>query len=334
MLCFALLHVGRAQQSPPRVEPPVQPPRSTFGSTVAGSGLVEPQTENIAVGSQLPGVVTEVHVKVGQHVEAGTPLFRLDDRHLRAELKVREAALASARAHLAKLEAMPRPEELPPSKARMQEATENLTDQDDQVRRARTLHGRQAIGDEELIRREQAFRMAREQLARARSEYDLLQAGAWQPDKEIASASIAQAQAQLEQTQVELERLVVRALVDGEVLQVNVRPGEFVGTPPGQPLVVLGNVRQLHVRVDLDENDIHRFTRTASARAVVRGQPRLEYPLRFVRVEPFVVPKKSLTGDTTERVDTRVLQVIYAVEGEPKSLYVGQQMDVFVEAAR
>src|SRR5262249_4477072 len=236
LLGFAAMHVGRAQQTPPPVEPPVEPSRAPFANTVAGSGLVEAQTETIAVGSHLPGIATEVHVKVGQKVEAGTPLFRLDDRHLKAELKVREAALSAARAQLARLDAQPRPEELPPSKARMQEATENLTDQQDQVRRARMMHGRQAIGEGEKGRREQAYRMAGEQLARAKAEYDLLGAGAWQPDKDIAQAAVAQAQAQLAQTQTELDRLVVRALVEGEVLQVNVRPGEYVGTPPGQPL--------------------------------------------------------------------------------------------------
>jgi len=54
--------------------------------------------------------------------------------------------------------------------------------------------------------------------------------------------------------------------------------------------------------------------------------------LRFVRVEPFVVPKKSLTGESTERVDTRVLQVIYAIEPGSANVYVGQQLDAFIQA--
>ena len=49
--------------------------------------------------------------------------------------------------------------------------------------------------------------------------------------------------------------------------------------------------------------------------------------------EPFVVPKKSLTGDSTERVDTRVLQVIYRVEDDALPLFVGQQMDVFIDGS-
>jgi len=66
----------------------------------------------------------------------------------------------------------------------------------------------------------------------------------------------------------------------------------------------------------------------------VRGNADLKASLQFVRFEPFVVPKRSLTGDSTERVDTRVLQVIYRVERDDMPLFVGQQLDVFIDAVR
>jgi multidrug resistance efflux pump len=332
LLAFAVYHVLGAQRTPPRPPPVVEPARSPFARTVAASGLVEAQTENISVGTHLPGVVAEVHVKVGQQVKKGDPLFRLDDRHLQAERAYRQASLRAAKAQLARLEQMPREEELPPSKAKVREARANLHDQQDQAERARKLIRSRAVAEEELVRREQAAKMAAEQLARAEAEYALLKAGAWAPDKEVARAAVTQAEAQLGQTETELERLTVRAYVEGEVLQVNVRPGEYVGAPPGQALVVLGSVKRLHVRVDVDEHDIPRFRPGAPARAAVRGDPRLQHDLKFVRVEPYVVPKKSLTGDNTERVDTRVLQVIYAVAQGRGRLYVGQQVDVFIEA--
>ena len=72
----------------------------------------------------------------------------------------------------------------------------------------------------------------------------------------------------------------------------------------------------------------------ASAIAHVRGDANLKTPLQFVRFEPYVVPKKSLTGDSTERVDTRVLQVIYKIDRQDLPLFVGQQMDVFIDASR
>jgi multidrug resistance efflux pump len=332
MLLFAVLHVVRGQQTRPKLEPLSPPARVPFDRAVAATGLVEAETENISVGSYLPGVVVEVFVKVGNEVEKGAPLFRLDDRALRAELAARKAALDAARAQLARLEAMPRPEEVPPSKAKVAEARANLLDWEDQRRRAEALLATRAVPDEEWSRKRQGTEMAREQLARAEAELALLEAGAWQADKRVSEATVKQMEAQLTQTEVELDRLVVKALVPGEVLQVNVRPGEFVGAPPDKALIVLGNVRQMHVRVDVDEHDIPRFRRDAPAVASPRGDPECRLPLRFVRLEPYVIPKKSLTGDNTERVDTRVLQVIYALgqRGE-KRVFVGQQLDVFLD---
>jgi len=86
------------------------------------------------------------------------------------------------------------------------------------------------------------------------------------------------------------------------------------------------------VRTDVDENDAWRFARGARAIAYLRGNPRMHTELTFVRVEPYVVPKRSLTGDTSERVDTRVLQVLYGFPREQLKVYVGQQMDVYIEA--
>jgi len=89
----------------------------------------------------------------------------------------------------------------------------------------------------------------------------------------------------------------------------------------------------LHVRVDIDENDAWRFQPCASAMASVRGNPEIKTPLQYVRTDPDVIPKVTLTGDTTQRTDTRVLQVIYSFDPASLPLYVGQLMDVFIEAA-
>ena len=99
--------------------------------------------------------------------------------------------------------------------------------------------------------------------------------------------------------------------------------------------MMLGAIHEkVHLRVDIDEHDIPRFVKGAAAKASPRGHPEISYPLKYDRVEPYVVPKKSLTGDNVERVDTRVLQVIYALDAPDESVYVGQQMDVFIDAGK
>ncbi len=336
MAVLALFHVVRASQTLPPTPPPVEPAHSAFAQTVGAAGIVEAWTENIAIGTPLPGIVLEVYVpveRVGQTVQKGDPLLLVDNRQLLATLKYNEANLQAARAQLAKLEAQPRPEEIPPSEAKVQVAQANVQVQQDLAERARRLRSSAAMAEEEVNQRSLARAVAQQQLVQARAEDSLLKAGAWRFDKDIARASVALAEAQVLQTRTDLERVLIRAPRDGMILQVNVRAGEYVGTPPGQALMVLGAVNEkVHLRVDIDEHDIPRFRKGAAAKASPRGHPELAYPLKYERIEPFVVPKKSLTGDNIERVDTRVLQVIYALETRDRPVYVGQQMDVFIDA--
>jgi multidrug resistance efflux pump len=335
MLVFALWHVVSAQQALPPASPPRAPLASPFRQAIYGVGLVEAATENVSIGTALPGIVLEVYVpaeQVGRRVEAGQPLFRVDDRALKAQVERQRAVLAAAQAALAKLRRQPRPEELPPSKARAQAAAADVKQTADELGRVRAVAARGVVTAQEVVAVESRHDAARQRLAQASAEYALLEAGAWQPDKDIAVAAVAEARAQLQVLETEVERCIVRAPLAGDVLKVNVRPGEHVSSPAAEPLVVLGDLSRWHVRVDIDEADISRFAPGARAEAAVRGDASRQAGLEFVRVEPYVVPKRSLTGDSLERTDTRVLQAIYRATGAPGRWFVGQQVDVYIDA--
>jgi putative ABC transport system ATP-binding protein len=148
----------------------------------------------------------------------------------------------------------------------------------------------------------------------------------------IDEAVLAGSQAQVVQIMTEIERTTVRALIAGRVFQINIRPGEFATTGnTTPPLMVIGDDVEPHVRVNIDENDAWRFHSGAPAVAYVRGNPNLKISLQFVRVEPYVIPKTSYTNSSTERADTRVLQLIYRSNNPEIPLYVGQQLDVFIQ---
>lgn len=335
MLAFGVFHILSAEQELPKLQPPTLPARNPYEKTIGAAGIVEPRSENIAIGSPLSGVVLEVFVPsdlVGKDVTAGTPLFRVDDRQLKAQLAWQKAALLAAEAQLAKLESMPRSENLPPAEARVQAAEAKARLWLDQFNRSSKLLNSGAIGAEENNTKRMTYEESLAQEQQAKAELAELKAGAWNPDKLIAQAAIEQAKAQMAITQTDIERCLVRAPVDGQILQVSVRPGEFVSAPPNKELIVIGDLAKLRVRVDIDEQDISRFSRGMPAKAYSRGNNTKAIPLKFVRVEPYVVPKRSLTGDNTERVDTRVLQVIYEVDSTDQALFVGQQMDVYLDA--
>jgi RND family efflux transporter MFP subunit len=297
LLVFAVIHVVRAQQTPPKPPPPVEPARTPFGKTVAGAGIVEPANEasgtsTVAVGSQQAGVAVAVPVRIDQEVKAGDVLVRIDSRVYAAQVGEKTAALCAARAALAQAQAQ-----------------KHLAD--------------------DAFRRDLASPIGTtdQQTVQDRDNADV--AGA---TVKSAEANVELAQANLAEAQANLDLCTIRAPSDGTILQINIRPGEYVSTFGGTGLILMGDLHPLHVRVDIDEHDEPRFRPGAPARASLRGSPEVSYPLQFVRVEPYVVPKKSLTGDNTERVDTRVLQVIYSIEAKDAPIFVGQQMDVFIDA--
>lgn len=331
---FMSFHIAKAQREIPPQQPPLDPSRSPYKATLAGAGIVEPRSENIAVGAHLAGIVTEVFVKVGQRVEKGAPLFQIDARQQQAELAARLAQLESSMADLRRLEAMPRAEDLPVSEATVEKARADLKAQQDQVSRSEQLFAKKVNSAEELVQRQQSFAAARALLLHAEAEDAKLKAGAWTEDIAVAKAQVARMKVLAEQTRVEIERLQVKSPICGTILRVDVRPGEFVGAPPGQELIVLGDIDVLHVRVDIDEQDLPRFRPGLTGRGFVRGDAKKPLNLSFVRVEPYAQPKKSLTGSGTERVDTRVLQVIYAVQPSDQTIYVGQQFDVYLDTIK
>jgi RND family efflux transporter MFP subunit len=284
-----------SRNAPPAPAQLSSAPTSRFPATVSGSGLIEASSRNIDVGSFLPGVVAEVPITEGDWVRKGETLFVLDQRSALADVAVAQRDLAAAQSRIKELEA-------------------ELADRLDQWRRVERLKIGEVITEERRNRLFYATKIAEAQLTSAKSAV------------EVARARLASAQ-------VTLDRLTVRAPIEGRVLKVNVQPGQFVVA--GQtdvPHVLLGNDKTLHVRVQIDENDLWRFRAGATAEAVLRGNATIRFPLVFLRVEPYVSAKRSLTGDPQERIDTRVLDVIYRFDPAGLPVYVGQQVDVFIDA--
>ena len=279
-ILFALWMLRQGSKPVIHAEPVADPPHVEFTNRISGTGIVEASSRNISIGAHLPGIVARVHVKVGERVKAGSPLFSIDDRARLADLAVREA--------------------------RVREAEANLQDLRAQLQIAEKVKDPRAISADDLNKRRFAA--------------------------QAAEARLANAAAEVKAARVDIDLLTVRAPIEGDVLQVNIRPGEYA--PSGvtaQPLILLGSLDRLHVRVDIDENDAWRFRQQAPAVAFVRGNPSFKTNLRFEYVEKYVIPKRSLTGESTERVDTRVMQVVYSFNRSDLSVYPGQLMDVYIE---
>ena len=332
---FSVYTVIQAQQVPPPARPIVEPPTRPHGiKMIAGSGLVEARRENIPIGVNIPGVVAEIFVKKGEKVKSGAPLFRTDDREYRAQLEVQLAELASAEAQLHKLLSAPRPEDIPPARAAADEAQARMNDAEAAMARTQRLFERSMIAASDFDKDRYAFLASKASYAKAKADLERVLAGTWKEDIEVSRAAVRLSQSQVASIKTSIERLTIRAPMDGEVLQLNIRLGQFAAVTWKEPMIVLGDIHRLHVRVNIDENDLPYFSPGAEAIATLKGRPQVRFTLKFVYVEPYVIPKQSLTGYNSERVDTRVLQVIYELpQDRAMEVYVGQQMDVYLQAA-
>lgn len=256
-----------------------KPSVSPYQNYIAGAGIVEASSENIAISTNISGVVSQVLVTPGQSVKTGDPLFKIDDRQSLASLQVEMAAASAAEAEFA-----------------------NAQDMYD--RRLKMKGG--ALSAEEL----------------SRNKYSVL----------AAEARFNQAKAQVEFRKTEIQRLTVSSPIDGQVLQSKIRVGEYaLASALSQPLMIIGSISPMHVRVDIDENDAWQIKDGSKAKAFLRGNIAFNSDLEFVRTEPYVIPKKSLTGESSERVDTRVLQVIYRITNPNFIVFAGQLLDIYID---
>ena len=305
----AIAMVLKGNQSVPAAQPVVHPASTPFASYVFGPGIVEASTENIAIGTPVSGIVAAVYVKWGDRVKSGAPLFKIDTRDLQAQFLPANAKVKEVEAQLL------------PAIAKVNEAEATLAKAENRLKVGEGLESGVSISAEEMANRRFDVETDKATLASAEGQV------------EQTKAQVASAKAQVEQIEREIEMRTIRAPISGRILQMKTRLGEYAQSGVlSTPLMLLGDDTRLHVRVDIDENDAWKFQPCASAVASVRGNPELKVALQYVRTDPDVIPKILFTGDTTQRTDTRVLQVVYSFDPSSLPIYVGQVTDVFIEA--
>lgn len=289
----AVLLVKKVRHVDPPPPPLAEPAHAPFEDSIGARGLVESFEENVRIAPAVAALVTKVNVKVGDVVKTGDVLFEQDSRDAEALVKIQEAAIRTLQAQIEQSEV-------------------NLADKKDSWDRVEKLGANQVSSLDERQRARFAAQAATSQLATTRAE-------------------LAGAQVQLARSKVQLDLLEVKAPRDGTVLQVNLRAGEYAALNADDPALLLGQIDELQLRADVDEDNASRVRPGCAAVAYIKGRRDQEIPLTFVRIEPYILPKKSLTGESSERVDTRVLQIIFRFAKTATPVYVGQQMDVFID---
>src|SRR5215472_5511268 len=104
MISFAGWSIAGKDSSRLVTSPPIAAPTSPYDDGVAGTGIVEPASELIALAIERGGVVSRIDVVAGERVKVGQPLLAIDDRDYRAAVAQGEAAVTAAEASIAAIE--------------------------------------------------------------------------------------------------------------------------------------------------------------------------------------------------------------------------------------
>ncbi|MFO0594429.1 MAG: efflux RND transporter periplasmic adaptor subunit [Myxococcaceae bacterium] len=302
----------------------------SFGATViGGNGVVEPSDRETKVAAQVTAVVRAVAVAEGQQVKKGSLLVQLDDTVEQAALQSAEADLQGERATLGRVLKGVRVEDKDAVAADAQAARARAELSAGVLARTEQLAKTGAATPDEL---ERAKRQAQTDDATARaSDARLRAAEAGSRIEEVAlqRARVAAAEARVAQARAQVERLSVRAPLDGEVLQVRIRPGELYSFQGAEPLVVMGDTSKLRVRMDVDERDVARLKIGEKAWVMADAFGDQKFAGRVVELGRRFGRKNVRTDDPIEKNDTKVLETVLELEGTPP-LVVGQRVTSFI----
>lgn len=333
-MLLGLISVILNHQPPPM--PPIlfPPPISPFKHYIAAVGVIEPSSSNIAIGTSDSGEITEVYVTAGDFVPKGAPLFKLDTAVLEKELIEVQENLEVARAKYERLLDLPNSVDIPPLEDKVDALQANYLDKLAQFELVENITRPGAISRDEFNIRKFAALKAKFELKDARDTLNQTLAGAWIRDLDIARAEVRVAAAAVEVKKQQIKDHTSYAPFSGVVLATDINVGEVVtlADNQGRGLVLFGVLDPLHLKVEVDEQDIWRVIPGAPGRAFVRGNSNISVPLKYVKLEPALVRKRNLSGSITELVDTRVLKLTYEFNPNDLPLYSGQLMDVFIES--
>ena len=330
----------------PQLPPAFKPAASPYPSAIYAEGIVESaQTsgENINIYPEVAGTVKEILVSEGQQVKVGEPLLQVDDSIQRATAEQQGSQAEAAAALLRELKAEPRKENLDVVDAQVGAAEASLKTAQDTLQKDQAAYeiDPRSVSKDALDSAVNAAAVAKANLIVARKQDDLTKAGAWIYDiqnQERQQHALAKAYAA---SCALLGKYTLRASRDGVVLSINTIVGSYVSpqgsydsyTQGADPVIVLGSLSSsLHVRCYVDEILVPRLPCGSKIKAQmsVRGS-NVKIPLEFVRVQPYVSPKIELSDQRQERVDVRVLPVIFKIAKVSKAnLYPGELVDVYI----
>ncbi len=302
------------------------------GSGIGGNGVIEPAQRETRVAAQVSAVVEKVFVAEGAKVAAGAVLVQLANGVEAAALKAAEADVNAEKANLARTLKGLRVEDREAVVAEAAAAKSRAELAIGVAARTELLAKSGSATQDELDRARRQAQTEQANLKVTEARVRAAEAGSRLEDIAFQRARVIATEARMLQAQATLERLTIRAPIDGEILQVKVREGELYSFQGSEPLLVMGDTSKLRVRMDVDERDIAHVALGASAWVVADAFGAQKFTGKVTEIGRRFGRKNIRTDDPTEKNDTKVLEVVIELDSNAQ-LVPGQRVTSFIAAA-
>jgi len=307
---------------------------SPFRTSISGVGIIEPKSGNIYIGIPFNRIVKKINVSVNDKVKKGDILFQLDHQDLTAYLRIKQKEYEKTLANLHKLEELPRKEDLIIAQEALKKAQIALNESKVQYEMANNLSNPRAISKQEHDKRFYRYQQAEAELGEQEAKFEKLKAGTPQSELKIALHEVEQAKAAVEATDSKIQSTYIKSPIDGTLLQIKIHEGETPSSDPAKVAMILGDIDEINLRVSIDQYNASILDPNMPAIALRQGDHFTQFPLEFIHIEPFMVYKKYLTNSVDEKVDTQVFEVLYRIAKNDSRLFIGEQMDVFIDVGK
>ena len=322
------------------------PVSGPYQSPIYANGIVESDpagVANITIYPAVSGPVTAVLVHEGQRVTAGTALISIDNSVHKAGVEQLRLQAEAAQALLQQLQAVPRKQTYLIARSQVALAQSNLNTTQDQYdkRHVSDQEDAQSTGEDAVDTADDAVRKAAMALKVARKQYALTQAGSWSYDIVNQRMQYDTLQKAYIAALTLSSQYIVRAQAEGVVLMLNAAVGSYASsqgaydsyTQSLDPLIIMRVPQDsMAVRCYMDAKLIERLSAREhmQAQMSIRGSE-VKMPLEFVRLESLDSPKMASSNPRQEKVDLRVLPVLFHFKmKKPAMVHPGQQVDVFI----
>jgi ABC exporter DevB family membrane fusion protein len=301
-------------------------------TVIAGPGLIEPDSEDVKIGSELAGKLKDVLVEEGAQVKKGQVLATLVNDDFLAAVEASQAQVHQSDAAYQKVLNGSRIQERKESYAALKEAEAVAANAKSEGERRQQLYEAGVISKEELENYQREENVAQARLDEASQHFKLIDDRSRDEDIAGAKAQLDLSQAQLRENEAIYEKTFLRAPFDGTILRKHHRTGESItnSSVTPDPVFTMGDVSGLRVRVDVDETDVSRVAEGQKVYVTAQAYGTQKFWGHVIRVGGQLGHKNVLTDEPQEKIDTKILETLVQLD-QGVNLPVGLRVDAYIQ---